>query len=122
MRTHRHEHVADTPTPPGFVDITELVQQILLDTEIASGRVLINSDKGCPVVINELEQGLVADVARVVKRLQDRGSEHAGRIGSSSVVLPAEEGRLRLGVWQRILLLELERPCARSVSIQVMGD
>jgi thiamine phosphate synthase YjbQ (UPF0047 family) len=122
MRTHRHEHVADTPDPPGFVDITDLVEQVLLDTKIESGRVLISSDQGCPVVVNEFERGLVADVTRIVKQLQDSGSDHAGRIGSSSVVLPAEKGRLRLGVWQRILLLELERPCVRSVSIQVTGD
>lgn len=122
MRTRRRDHIADTPDPPGFVDITEFVEQVLLDTQIETGRVLINSDQGCPIVVNELERGLVADVQRIVKHLQESGSEHAGRIGSSSVVLPAEKGRLRLGVWQRILLLELERPCARSVSIQVMGD
>jgi thiamine phosphate synthase YjbQ (UPF0047 family) len=122
MQTHRQEHVAETPEPPGIVDITEFVERVLEDARVDSGRVLINSDPGCPVVVNELEQGLIADVRRIVKGLRDSGSEHAGRIGSSSVVLPAEQGRLRLGVWQRVLLLELERPCARSVSIQVTGD
>jgi secondary thiamine-phosphate synthase enzyme len=122
MRTHRHEHVAATPEAPGFVDITDEVERALASAEIANGRVLINAHDGCPVVINEFEQGLVTDVKRIVKRLQDSDSEYARRIGSSSVVLPAEAGRLRLGVWQRILLLELERPCERSVSIQITGD
>ena len=122
MRTHRDEHTAVTPDPPGVVDITDRVRQVLLDAGIMNGRVLINSEDGCPVVVNELETGLLADLKRVVKQLQDSGSKHAGRIGSPSVVLPAESGALRLGSWQRILLLELEHPCSRSVSIQVTGD
>jgi thiamine phosphate synthase YjbQ (UPF0047 family) len=122
MQTHRHEHIADTPEAPGFVDITESVQRAVRSAGILSGRVLIVSEDGCPVVVNEFEKGLVMDVKRIINELQDSGSRHAVRIGSSSVVLPAEKGRLRLGVWQRILLLELERPCARSVSIQVTGD
>jgi thiamine phosphate synthase YjbQ (UPF0047 family) len=122
MRTHRHQRETETTDPPGFVDITPLVEEALVSCGIEDGRVLINSEDGCPIVINELETGLIADVKRTIQRLQDSDSEHAGRIGSSSVVLPAREGKLRLGVWQRILLLEMERPCSRSVSIQITGD
>ncbi len=122
MRTHRHQDANETTEPPGFVDITPQVEKALADSGIADGRVLINSEDGCPLVINELEPGLISDATRVVRRLRESGSEHSGRIGSSSVVLPAEKGRLRLGVWQRILLLELERSCSRSISIQITGD
>ena len=121
MRTHSHEHVAKTPEPPGFVDITVPVEQAVEAAGIADGRVLIASEEGCPVVVNEFEQGLVSDVRRTVLRLKDPAGR-VGRIGSASVVLPAEKGRIRLGEWQRILLLELEEPRARSVSIQVRGD
>jgi thiamine phosphate synthase YjbQ (UPF0047 family) len=38
------------------------------------------------------------------------------------VVLPASEGRLQLGRWQRLLLVELEEAAERSVSIQVVGE
>jgi thiamine phosphate synthase YjbQ (UPF0047 family) len=122
MRTHRHMREAETGDPPGFVDITPWVEEALVECGIDDGRVLINSEDGCPIVINELETGLIADAKRTIQRLRDTGSSYGGRIGSSSVVLPAEKGRLRLGVWQRILLLELERSCSRSVSIQITGD
>jgi thiamine phosphate synthase YjbQ (UPF0047 family) len=122
MRTHRNLRETETTDPPGFVDITPLVEEALVDCGIENGRVLINSEDGCPIVINELETGLIADAKRTVQRLRETGSQHAARIGSSSVVLPAQKGKLLLGVWQRILLLELERPCSRSVSIQIMGD
>jgi thiamine phosphate synthase YjbQ (UPF0047 family) len=113
---------AETGDPPGFVDITPWIEEALIECGIHDGRVLVNSEDGCPIVINELETGLIADAKRTIHRLWDSGSRYGGRIGSSSVVLPAEKGRLRLGVWQRILLLELERSCARSVSIQITGD
>lgn len=122
MRTHRHQYENETTEPPGFVDITQQVEKALADSGIGDGRVLINSEDGCPLVINELEPGLISDATRIVRRLRESGSEHARRIGSSSVVLPAEKGRLRLGVWQRILLLELEQSCSRSISIQITGD
>jgi thiamine phosphate synthase YjbQ (UPF0047 family) len=122
MRTHRHEREAETSQPPGFVDITPWVEDALAECGIQDGRVLINSEDGCSIVINELETGLIADAKRTIGRLTESDSEHARRIGSSSVVLPAEKGRLRLGIWQRILLLELERSCSRSVSIQITGD
>jgi thiamine phosphate synthase YjbQ (UPF0047 family) len=43
-------------------------------------------------------------------------------LGSSSVVLPATDGRLRLGVWQRVLLVELEAPQQRRIVVQVVGE
>jgi thiamine phosphate synthase YjbQ (UPF0047 family) len=43
-------------------------------------------------------------------------------IGSTSVVIPAVDGRLRLGTWQRVLLVELDEPARRSFLVQVVGE
>ena len=39
----------------------------------------------------------------------------------AAVTLPVVEGRLALGMWQRLFLVELDRPRPRHYSFQVMG-
>jgi thiamine phosphate synthase YjbQ (UPF0047 family) len=43
-------------------------------------------------------------------------------LGATSVVLPAVDGHLRLGTWQRVLLVELREPSQRSIVIQIVGE
>lgn len=40
---------------------------------------------------------------------------------STSETIPVLEGRFVLGVWQRIFLVELDRPRSREVVVQVLG-
>jgi thiamine phosphate synthase YjbQ (UPF0047 family) len=112
----------ETQEAPGLVDITRLVEETLIESQINEGRVVVYSESSCPIVVNELESGLVSDLKKTLDRLGVPGDGLARRIGSASVVLPAHDGELKLGVWQRVLLLELEQGCARRVSIQITGD
>lgn len=41
--------------------------------------------------------------------------------GSPGLVLPIADGRIVLGVWQRIQLVEYDRPRARRVFLQVLA-
>jgi thiamine phosphate synthase YjbQ (UPF0047 family) len=43
-------------------------------------------------------------------------------IGSPSAVLPVVDGRVHLGMWQRLLLVELEGPRERSLNVQIVGE
>jgi thiamine phosphate synthase YjbQ (UPF0047 family) len=38
-----------------------------------------------------------------------------------SVVLAIRDGRLKLGTWQRIVLIELDGPRSRDVSLTILG-
>jgi secondary thiamine-phosphate synthase enzyme len=40
---------------------------------------------------------------------------------STSETLPIVHGRIQLGRWQRVFLVELDRPKLRRVSVQVLG-
>jgi thiamine phosphate synthase YjbQ (UPF0047 family) len=104
-----------------FVDITEDIQACLDDSGIRGGQVTVFSPQpSCAIVVNELESGLLADIKAAADRLG------AGRrrtmIGSASAVFPAIDGKLRLGTWQRVLLVELEGPSTRSVLVQIVGE
>lgn len=88
----------------------------------------------CAIYVNENESGLVADTLRLVEemtrrgdwrhdRIDDNAAAHlAASIIGSSVCLPVAGGRVELGTWQRIMLLELDGPRRRRVTVQVVAD
>jgi secondary thiamine-phosphate synthase enzyme len=107
-----------------FVDITEDLREVVNTSGIKSGRVtLFSPSTGCSLLANERESGLLRDIRRAVAKLEaEGGSRNALHIGASSIVIPLVEGDLRLGTWQRILLVELEQPAERDVVVQVVGE
>ena len=122
MHTQRCECPVATPAPPGFIDITPEVEHALESSGVSAGHVTVGAPTGCSIVVNELESGLLTDLRRTVQDLQPLSDGSGTTIGSTSVVLPADGGRLLLGRWQRVLLVELEKATHRSVSVQVVGE
>ena len=122
MNTHRCECRVVTRPPPGFIDITADVEKTVRDSGMSSGHVTVSAPSGCAIVVNELESGLLTDLERTVRGLQARSNGSTTSIGSASVVLPADDGRLLLGRWQRLLLVELERATQRSVVVLLVGE
>jgi secondary thiamine-phosphate synthase enzyme len=128
MRTHGRHCRTETSNELDFVDITQQIQEVLDSSGIRNGQVTVFSPHlDCPIVVNELESGLVADIKRIIDRQRCSGSNGNGSavgaiLGSTSVVLPAVEGRLRMGMWQRVLLVELDAGCERSIIVQIVGD
>jgi secondary thiamine-phosphate synthase enzyme len=124
MRTHRSVCVAKPIAAPDFVDITGEIQQALHGSGIRDGQVTVfSADKACSIVLNERESGLWSDVKRTLERLgATEPSDRRTLLASSSVTLPVVGGELRLGTWQRVLFVELEEACDRTVSIQIVGE
>jgi secondary thiamine-phosphate synthase enzyme len=86
----------------------------------------------------ECESGVVADLDRALEKVaprrgeyrhhlrwgDDNGSSHvrAGLVGPS-LSIPFRDGRLLLGTWQQIVLLEFDtRGRTRRYIVQVMGE
>lgn len=129
MRTHRCECIVTTPDVHEFVDITDEVVGALTACHLTAGHVTVTAPAGCAIIVNEFETGLLSDLKRTLLHLDARsnGSHPAigpagPGIGSPSVVLPAFDGELRLGRWQRLLLVEFEKPSCRSVGVHVVGE
>ena len=124
MRTHQVECETNTKAAPSFVDLTEDIQKAVGESGISNGQVTVFSpDTTCALLVNERESGLLEDIKRAIVRLSPNGDEaHAGMLGATSVVLPAVDGQLRLGMWQRVLLVELREPSQRSIVIQIVGE
>ena len=110
------------PQVPGFVDLTDGLQASVTESEISEGRVTVFSpSERCRVLLNERESGLLGDIAKAIERMNG-GPVSDRLVGSPAVVLPVAGGKLKLGTWQRVLLLELDRPVERSVVVQIVGE
>jgi secondary thiamine-phosphate synthase enzyme len=120
-------------------DVTDVVSHVVADTRIASGTatVFIVGSTAAVTTI-EFEPGAIADLNRLFEQIaprdadyrhhlrwgDDNGSSHvrAALLGPSLTV-PFADGKLLLGTWQQIIVLELDtRPRKREIVIQVVGE
>lgn len=127
-----------------FVDITDDVAALVERSGVRNGLVHVCSYHTTAAIrINENEPLLVGDFRRMLDRLVPLGSyEHDDlarrenippdepRNGhshcqhlllSSSESIPFRDRTMLLGPWQRILLIELDSPRERQVTVQVVG-
>ena len=120
-------------------DITALVADALAASRQSVGIVtvfVVGSTAG--VTTLEFEPGVIADLGRAFEAVAPRAAdyEHHRRWGDDngsshvraallgpSLAVPFAEGKLVLGTWQQIMLLELDtRPRKREIVMQIVGE
>ena len=124
MTTFETRSVKRTTDAPDFVDVTDDIAAAVSASGVTNGRATVfTSDDSCSIMVNERESGLLSDIKKTLARIASGKTEGVQAVvGSSSVVLPVVDGKLRLGTWQRVLLVELTEANERSVDIQVIGE
>ena len=120
-------------------DVTALAAAAVADSGLHSGIVtifVVGSTAGITTL--EFESGVIADIGRALEIVaprkgeyehhlrwhDDNGSSHvrAALIGPS-VTIPFVDGRLLLGTWQQVGLVELDtQGRKREIVAQVMGE
>ena len=121
------------------VDLSEEVAAVLRRGDFREGQVTVFVVGSTAAVTTiEFEPGLKRDLPEVLDRLipggvryhhndtwgDGNGHAHlrASLIGSSMVV-PFTGGRLALGTWQQIVLIDFDvRPRRRDVVVQILGE
>ncbi len=136
----------ETTSAPQFIDITEDVTRIVEAAGIQFGQVAVYSQHTTAAIkINEHEPLLLRDLARTLRNFAApnayyehndfsrrtvnmnpdecaNGHAHVQHLFlSTSETLPVIDGRMTLGPWQRIFLVELDHPRLRRVLVNVMG-
>ena len=131
---------------PAFYDITELACAVAERSGIAAGTLTASTrHTTCAMVVQENEPLLLRDMVDRLERYASaaesyrhndfairtvnmcegecaNGHAHCQHLLlGAAVTLPVAEGGLVLGLWQRLFLVELDRPRLRHYSIQVMG-
>jgi secondary thiamine-phosphate synthase enzyme len=112
------------------VDITETVEDNLREMSADSGVcVVFAAHTTCAITTADLDPGTDQDLLDALRRLLPRMSyrhphdpthtpDHLlSSIIGPSVTVPYANGRLMLGTWQRIILVELDGPRERTVHI-----
>ena len=128
----------NTPGNGHIVDITAGVLSIVRTTEVEHGLVSVFvTGSTAAITTMEYEPGGVSDLQVLLDRLIPTHGEYdhnrlnhdtnahahlrAAVIGPSEVV-PLVEGRLVLGTWQQLVLIDFDdRPRTRSVTVQVLS-
>jgi secondary thiamine-phosphate synthase enzyme len=120
-------------------DLTDAVGRAVSSASLDAGTVTVfvtGSTAGITTI--EFEPGAVADLDRAYERMAPRHGDYAHHLrwgddnGSShvraamlgpSVTIPVVGGRLALGTWQQIVLVEFDTgPRERHVVVQVVGE
>ncbi|MEE9296442.1 MAG: secondary thiamine-phosphate synthase enzyme YjbQ [Phycisphaerae bacterium] len=140
MAVETHDVTISTRGGDEVLNLTEEVSRCLAEGEIRSGTVtvfVIGSTAG--ITTTEFEPGLAKhDLKALFEKLapqnavyqheetwhDDNGHSHvrASLLGSGLTV-PLVDGRLTLGTWQQIVLIDFDtRPRDRQVVVQVIGE
>ncbi len=122
-----------------IVDITGLVNQHLAQSRIKRGAVIlfVPGSTGAITTI-EYESGVLQDLADAIERLAPRDIPYAhdqrwgdgngyshvrAALLGPSLHVPVVDGRLSLGTWQQVVLINFDnRARRRRLIIQVMGE
>ena len=130
-----------------FIDLTDRIEALADEAGIDVGLVNIQTlHTTTAIVVNEREPLLLADFEDLLGRAAPRDATyrhddmevrtvnlapgeranghahcHALLLGSSAS-LNVADGRLQLGRWQRVFLVELDGPRVREVSVLVFGE
>jgi secondary thiamine-phosphate synthase enzyme len=136
-----------TVCPTEFFDLTTYVEQLVTEAGVRAGIVNIQSlHTTTAIVVNENEPLLHADFASMLEKTApqdgpyrhddptvrtvnvtegERVNGHAhcrALVLAPSACVNVVDGRLRLGQWQRVFLVELDGPREREISIMLVGE
>ena len=129
------------------MDLTPAARDFVATSGLQHGALLaFCAHTTCSILVNEWETGALEDLTRKVQELfppgayyahddmtrrtenlvaEERRNGHAHVaqmiMGQSSQLVPIAEGRLLLGRWQRLFLLELDEPKERNVVLHAFG-
>ena len=136
-----------TAKAPEFIDITEKVCELVEQSQVLSGFVVVYSRHTTAAIkINENEPLLLGDMEKFLESMASRnghyehndfsirtvnmtedecpnGHAHCQHLllGASESI-PIIDGKLQFGRWQRIFLIELDMPRHREILVQVIGE
>jgi secondary thiamine-phosphate synthase enzyme len=149
LRSFHRTVTVETPDAEGVHDLTDDAQRFIEDCVVDAGLFIAQSlHTTAGLLLNESETGLQADFREIANELVPRvrryrhddmsvrwqnlcpedleapnGHAHLQHalFGSPTLTLPVAGGRIVLGTWQRLLLVEYDRPRQRHVYIQALA-
>ena len=122
-----------------IINITPFVQKIINESNVENGIVCVSAiGSTASVTTIEFEPALVEDFKEYLNKFapdnvptrhgntwgDDNGFSHIrASLMGPSVTLPVESGKLLLGTWQQIVVIDHDnRPRSRKIRVQITGE
>jgi secondary thiamine-phosphate synthase enzyme len=120
-----------------IVRITDKVEQVVKESGVKEGLVLVNPMHiTAAVVVNDNESGLHQDYLRILERLvpyggdyrhndtgEDNAASHIWRqLMGHQVVMAITNGKLDLGTWEQIFYFEFDGKRSKRILVKVIGE
>lgn len=139
MPVHTRHLTVDTRATNEMHDVTSEVESAVQQSGVRNGlATTFVAHTTAAVIIGEYEPGLIADIHSPLERIAPAGAgyrhndlnaddnAHSHLVGSimgPSETVPVVDARPMLGMWQRVILVELDtHPRTRRLVIQVVGE
>lgn len=130
----------------GFIDLTDDLHSLVIDANVRTGLLNVQTaHTTTALVVNEHEPLLLSDFQAFLERVAPRSAIYAhddmsrrgevapgepanGHAHCRALLLPTSaclniiDGRLALGRWQRVFLVELDGPRERTASVVIVGE
>ncbi|MDI6826225.1 MAG: secondary thiamine-phosphate synthase enzyme YjbQ [Candidatus Aenigmarchaeota archaeon] len=121
-----------------YINITDRVQDIVNKSKIKDGIVFVNAAHNtATVILQEDDSSIHEDTKEIIEELVPLNRKYRHNyegvinaashiknqlLGNSNLAIPVKDGRLFLGTWQQVFLLELLEPRRREVTVTVIGE
>ncbi len=134
-----------------FNDLTEEVEKLVAESGVKNGQVLVfSTHTTLAICVNEKEAGIVKDFKSLMGKLIPKDSYYCHNdlsirtenlvcqsaasdclnghshcthlLMRNSEVLPIIDGKIAMGMWQRIFAIELDCERKRTVIVQIIGE
>jgi|YelNatPaOPRAMG01_1025707.scaffolds.fasta_scaffold10284_7 secondary thiamine-phosphate synthase enzyme len=120
-----------------FIKITDNVQDVVKESKIKNGMVFVNTlHNTAALIIQEYDPTIHMDLTKILEKIVPlkekyshnyEGNENAAAHIKSNLLktfltIPLKEGKLVLGTWQNIFLVELFESREREVLVTIIGE
>jgi secondary thiamine-phosphate synthase enzyme len=137
MKTHTDYLWFNTRQRRDYVNITQDVAQIVHQSGIREGMVLVSAMHiTAAVYVNDAESGLIQDIDEWLEKLappnphyrhhrtgEDNADAHLkSLLLHHEVIVPVTKGELDFGPWQQIYYAEFDGQRKKRIIIKVMGE
>jgi secondary thiamine-phosphate synthase enzyme len=137
MKTRTEYLWFETKKRREFIRITDQVSEIVRNSEVNEGFVLVSAMHiTAAVYVNDWEDGLIHDFQVWLEKLapagldyrhhqtgEDNADAHLKRtLMGHQVMLPITNGKLDLGPWEQVFYAEFDGQRRKRVIVKVMGE
>ena len=122
-----------------IIDVTDKAQKRLAESGVGAGTVtFFASGATAGITTIEYEPGLLKDIPDAFEKIAPQHASYAhndtwhdgngashvrAALQGPSLVVPFIDGKMLLGVWQQVVLIDFDaRPREREIIMQIMGE